>query len=144
MAESDHVNLEHSNPLMATKGHVPVPDSEVIVISGIANAVEVAVENKWNWLDSNMEKKKMPPRKATMSLKDKGELEGHVPLMIFAPDAKKHGLNPERLVHIRYQIGTNVMSIQTPRRAIPIMKARINEYLFKYSDQCSGKSGSLQ
>ena len=37
--------------------------------------VGVAVAQKWNWLDSNMEKKKLPSRRATMSLKDKGELE---------------------------------------------------------------------
>ena len=134
----DEGALESTNPMMATRGNVPVPLSGVIIVSGVSQLVSVSKKNNWRWVDAAMEKAKNAPKEACMNLTEKGCLEGHIPLKVMGEDVQRNQLNPNRLLFIRYYLGASTMLIITPRGAIPMMKARVNEFFWTYSDQLDG------
>ena len=79
-------------------------------------------------MDSAMEKAKKPAQEACMNLQEEGCLEAHLPLKIIGEDVQRNGLNPTRLLFIRYHMGATTMLVITPRGAIPMTKARLNEF----------------
>lgn len=82
----------------------------------------------------------MAPQSACMVINDKGVLEGHPPLKVMGTDMQRYNLNPDRLLFMRYVIGSSTMAIITPRGAIPMMICRLYEFFFTYADEAEGQN----
>ena len=66
------------------------------------NLVQVSVKSKWTWQDSDMEKKKMKGKEATLDVEDGGKVLVYVPVQSLAPDYGKYGMKGNRLVLMKY------------------------------------------